>query len=102
MIDDCLKLTTYFGERDRTKDGFLADALVDIYERRALQTSIVMRGVEGFGIKHHLQTARLLTLSEDLPMVSVAVDRASASKARWRRSARSPPTALSRSSARGC
>jgi PII-like signaling protein len=74
MIDDCLKLTTYFGERDRTKDGFLADALVDIYERRALQTSIVMRGVEGFGIKHHLQTARLLTLSEDLPMVSVAVD----------------------------
>jgi PII-like signaling protein len=34
----------------------------------------MMRGVEGFGIKHHLQTARLLTLSEDLPMVSVAVD----------------------------
>jgi PII-like signaling protein len=33
-----------------------------------------MRGVEGFGIKHHLQTARLLTLSEDLPIVSIAVD----------------------------
>ncbi|HEY7622246.1 MAG TPA: DUF190 domain-containing protein [Solirubrobacteraceae bacterium] len=74
MIDDCLKLTTYFGERDRTDDAFLADALVDLYERRAFQTSIVMRGVEGFGIKHHLQTARLLTLSEDLPIVSVAVD----------------------------
>jgi PII-like signaling protein len=74
VIDDCLKLTTYFGERDRTDDAFLADALVDLYERRAFQTSIVMRGVEGFGIKHHLQTARLLTLSEDLPIVSVAVD----------------------------
>ena len=33
-----------------------------------------MRGVEGFGVKHHLHTDRLLTLSEDLPMVSVAVD----------------------------
>ena len=74
MIDDCLKLTTYFGERDRANGAFLADALVDLYERRAFQTSIVMRGVEGFGIKHHLQTARLLTLSEDLPIVSIAVD----------------------------
>jgi PII-like signaling protein len=33
-----------------------------------------MRGIEGFGIKHHLHTARLLTLSEDLPIVSIAVD----------------------------
>jgi PII-like signaling protein len=74
VIDDCLKLTTYFGERDRTDGGFLADALVDLYERRAFQTSIVMRGVAGFGIKHHLQTAHLLTLSEDLPLVSIAVD----------------------------
>jgi PII-like signaling protein len=74
VIDDCLKLTTYFGERDRANGAFLADALVDLYERRAFQTSIVMRGVEGFGIKHHLQTARLVTLSEDLPIVSIAVD----------------------------
>jgi PII-like signaling protein len=72
--DDCLKLTTYFGERQRTDDGFLADAFMDIYARHELQTSLVMRGVEGFGIKHHLRTDRLLTLSEDLPLVSVAVD----------------------------
>ncbi len=74
MIDDCLKLTTYFGERDRVVDGFLADALTDVYARHALQTSLLMRGVEGFGLKHHLRTDRLLTLSEDLPLVSVAVD----------------------------
>ena len=74
MIDDCLKLTTYFGERDRADGAFVADALVDLYERRAFQTSVVMRGIEGFGIKHHLQTSRLLTLSEDLPIVSIAVD----------------------------
>lgn len=71
---DCLKLTIYFGERDRVAGRFLADALSDIYARHELRTSLVMRGVEGFGVKHHLRTDRLLTLSEDLPLVSVAVD----------------------------
>ena len=74
MTDDCLKLTIYFGERDRANGGFLADALSEIYARHALQTSLVMRGVEGFGVKQHFRTDRLLTLSEDLPLVSVAVD----------------------------
>jgi PII-like signaling protein len=72
--EDCLKLTTYFGERDRADGGFLADAFTDIYARHELQTSLVMRGVEGFGATQHLHTDRLLTLSEDLPLVSVAVD----------------------------
>lgn len=74
MIEDCLKLTTYLGERDRAGGGFLADALVDAYARRELRTSVVVRGVAGFGTKHHLSTDRLLTMSEDLPLVSVAVD----------------------------
>jgi PII-like signaling protein len=74
MNDDCLKLTTYFGERGRADGGFLADAFTAIYARHKLQTSLVMRGVEGFGAKQHLRTDRLLTLSEDLPLVSVAVD----------------------------
>ncbi|MEJ7817309.1 MAG: DUF190 domain-containing protein [Thermoleophilaceae bacterium] len=74
MIEDCLKLTTYLGERDRAGGGFLADALVDAYARRELRTSVVVRGVAGFGAKHHLSTDRLLTLSEDLPLVSIAVD----------------------------
>lgn len=74
MSQEGLKLTTYFGERDRTRGGFLADALLDIYERHALQASVLLRGTEGFGAKHRVQTQRLLTLSEDLPLVSVAVD----------------------------
>jgi PII-like signaling protein len=72
--EDCLKLTTYFGERDRAHGRFLADALIDVYARHDLQTSLVMRAAEGFGAKHHLRTDRLLTLSEDLPLVAVAVD----------------------------
>jgi PII-like signaling protein len=72
---DCLKLTTYFGERDRTPRGLLADELLDLYGAEQLQASVLLRGTEGFGRLHHLHTDRLLSLSEDLPVVSVAVDR---------------------------
>jgi PII-like signaling protein len=73
--EDCLKLTTYFGERDRVDGRLLADELLDIYGGHRLQTSILLRGSEGFGRLHHLHTDRLLSLSEDLPVMSVAVDR---------------------------
>jgi PII-like signaling protein len=72
--EDCLKLTAYFSERERTGGRLLADALLDVYERHQVETSILLRGIEGFGLRHHLRTDRLLSLSEDLPIVSVAVD----------------------------
>ncbi len=74
MNEDCLKLTTYFGERQRTDRGFLADTLLGLCGRREVATSVLLRGAEGFGRKHHLRTDRLLTLSEDLPLTSIAVD----------------------------
>ena len=74
MNEDCLKLTTYFGERDRTAHHLLADELLELYGRHGIRSSILLRGVEGFGLRHALRTDRLLTLSEDLPIVSVAVD----------------------------
>jgi PII-like signaling protein len=75
MNADCLKLTTYSGERDRAAARPLADELLDVYGSHRVQASILLRGSEGFGRLHHLHTDRLLTLSEDLPVVSVAVDR---------------------------
>jgi PII-like signaling protein len=69
-----IKLTTYFSERDRSGDRFLADALFDVYERHRMRTSVLLRGVEGFGQHQRLQTDRSLSLSENLPAVSVAVD----------------------------
>lgn len=74
MNEDCLKLTTYFGERDRAADELLSDELMGIYSAHRLQTSVLLRGICGFGRLHHLHTDLLLTLSEDLPVVSVAVD----------------------------
>lgn len=75
MNEECLKLTTYFGERDRTQDGLLADELLDVYGGHRLAASILLRGSEGFGARQHTRTDRLLSLSEDLPAISIAVDR---------------------------
>jgi PII-like signaling protein len=71
---DSFKLTSYFGERQRSEGGFAADAMLDLYERHEVATSILLRGVEGFGARHRLRTDRSLTLSEDLPLIVVAVD----------------------------
>jgi PII-like signaling protein len=71
---DSLKLTVYFGESDRLGRHLLSDELLRLFEQAEVQASVLMRAVEGFGIKHQLRTDRLLTLSEDLPLVAVAVD----------------------------
>jgi PII-like signaling protein len=71
---DCLKLTSYFGERHRSEGTFTANALIELYGRHEIAASILLRGTEGFGLKHHLRTDRSLTLSEDLPLIAVAVD----------------------------
>jgi PII-like signaling protein len=75
MSTDCLKLTTYFGERDRTPNGLLGDQLLALYGERRIEASVLLRGAEGFGRLHHLHTDRLFTLSDDLPVISIAVDR---------------------------
>lgn len=74
MNEDCLKLTCYFSERHRSGGKFVADRLLDIYGRSKIASSIMLRGVEGFGLKHHLRSDSSLTLSEDLPAVAIAVD----------------------------
>jgi PII-like signaling protein len=73
--EQALKLSVYFGERTRVGRRLLSDALLDLYGDSRVQLSIVLRGAQGFGAKHRLRTDRLLTLSEDLPAVAIAVDR---------------------------
>jgi len=72
--EDCLKLTTYLAERRRTRDGFVSDVLLGLYEEHRIASSVVLRGIGGFGTGRHLRTDESLTLSEDPPVVVVAVD----------------------------
>jgi PII-like signaling protein len=69
-----VKLSVYFGENDRAGGRLASDALLDVFGRRGLAASLLLRGAAGFGAKHHLRTDRVLTLSDDLPLVAVAVD----------------------------
>jgi PII-like signaling protein len=74
VSEDALKLSVYHGERARAGERFLADALVDVFAAHALRGSVILRGASGFGARQRLRSDRLLTLSEDLPVVAVAVD----------------------------
>lgn len=72
-MNDAGKLTVYFGESDRVGGRLLSDVLVDLFDEAGVRAAVLMRGVEGFGVKHQLHTDRLLTLSEDLPLVALAI-----------------------------
>jgi PII-like signaling protein len=72
--EQTIKLTAYFGERARAGNRLLADELLDSCARRAVRLSVLLRGIQGFGARQRLRSDRLLTLSEDLPLVSIAID----------------------------
>jgi PII-like signaling protein len=74
MDEDCLKLTTYFGERQRADGRFLAETMLGLYEQRRVATSVVLRGIAGFGSGHQFRTDQSLSLSEDPPVAVTAVD----------------------------
>jgi PII-like signaling protein len=70
-----LQLCFYFGERDRVGDGEhpLDAAVMEACARSGVGAAVLLRGITGFGAKHGMRTDRLLTLSEDAPLVAVAV-----------------------------
>lgn len=74
MAAPALKLSVYLGERDHSSGRLGADALMDAFERHGVKTSVLLRGVEGFGLRHRLLSEGSLTLSEDLPLVAIALD----------------------------
>src|SRR6201998_4517688 len=74
MDEDCLKLGVYRAERRRTREGFVSDVLLGLYEQHRIASSIVLRGIAGFGTGRNFRTDASLPLSEDPPVVVVAVD----------------------------
>lgn len=73
MDVDCIKLISYFGERQRTNGTLSGDALIDLYSKHAVTVSILLRGTQGFGLKHYLRTNSSLGPSADLPLTAIAV-----------------------------
>ncbi|HZQ57357.1 MAG TPA: DUF190 domain-containing protein [Acidimicrobiales bacterium] len=70
------RLTIFIGESDRHGRTPLATEIVQRAHAAGLAGATVLRGVEGYGASNHLHTTRILSLSNDLPMVIVIIDTA--------------------------
>ncbi len=68
------RLTVFVGESDRHHHKPVYAEIVHRAHQAGLAGASVLRGIEGFGASHHVHTTRLLSLSEDLPVVIILVD----------------------------
>jgi uncharacterized protein len=67
-------LRIFVGESDRHEGRPLYEWLVLKAREQGLAGATVLRGIEGFGAHSRLHTAKILRLSEDLPIVVEIVD----------------------------
>jgi PII-like signaling protein len=72
--EDGYLLRIFVGESDRYGHHPLYEAIVLRAREAGLAGATVLRGVMGFGRHSILHTAKILRLSEDLPMVVEIVD----------------------------
>jgi uncharacterized protein len=70
------RLTVYIGESDHYHHHSLTAEIIDRARRAGLAGCSVFRGTAGFGATGHVHSARLLSLSEDLPIAIVIIDSA--------------------------
>ena len=67
-------LRIFIGESDTWHGTPLYQAIVQRVREEGLAGATVLRGIEGFGAHSRIHTARILRLSEDLPLVVEIVD----------------------------
>jgi uncharacterized protein len=69
-----LLLRIFIGEDDKCEGAPLYEAIVLKAREKHLAGATVLRGPMGFGASSRLHTAKILRLSEDLPLVIEIVD----------------------------
>jgi len=74
LTGTALRLTIMVGESDQWHHKPLFTEIVHRAHKAGLAGATVLRGIEGFGASNRIHTSRLLSLSEDLPVVVVIVD----------------------------
>ena len=71
---DAVLLRIFIGESERSNHKPLYEAIVLKARELQLGGATVLRGPMGFGKSSHLHSAKILRLSEDLPMIIEIVD----------------------------
>ena len=67
-------LRVFIGESDRYEGSALYEAIVRKARELGLAGATVWQGIEGFGARSRIHTAKILRLSEDLPVIIEIVD----------------------------
>ena len=67
-------LRVFIGESDRYEGTALSDAIVRKAREVGLAGATVWHGIAGYGARSRIHTAKILRLSEDLPIVVEIVD----------------------------
>ena len=71
---DCKQVTVFVNSTDQWHGRPLYAAIVHLCQQQGIAGATVLRGAEGYGAGGHLHTARLLELSENLPIQIEIVD----------------------------
>jgi uncharacterized protein len=74
LPEDGYLLRIFIGESDHYEGRPLYEAIVHKARQFPLAGATVLRGPMGFGAESHMHTAKILRLSEDLPIVIEIVD----------------------------
>jgi len=74
LPEEGMLLRIFIGESDRYKDKTLYEQIVLKAREMNLAGATVTRGIMGFGADSRMHSAKLLRLSEDLPVVVEIVD----------------------------
>lgn len=74
LVGEGKLLRILIGESDHWEGRPLYEALVHKAREMGMAGATVLRGIEGFGASSIVHTARILRLSEDLPIVIEMVD----------------------------
>ena len=72
---DSLLLRIFVGEIDKVGHQLLYEAILLAAREKGLAGATVLKGIMSFGASSHIHVARLIELSEDLPVVIEIVDR---------------------------
>jgi len=68
-------LRVFIGESDKHGGRPLSEVIVESARKHGMAGATVLRGTLGFGAHSRIHTAKILRLSEDLPIVIEIVDR---------------------------
>jgi len=74
LLERAELMRIFIGEADRHGHMPLYEALVKEARKQGMAGATVVQGIMGFGAESHMHTAKVLRLSENLPVIVEIVD----------------------------